>query len=253
MIPDLKGIGTGDFTKAVEAIPRGEDGRRALRRSSNTGRSHRRSTRNGAPLHRMTLEPPTAIRSVEILPIPGIDSRRIGHFVHSKPGPLDLETLDGDLERLYGTGLFENVQFDLAGTGPERDLRIEATPKSWGPTYMRTGLNFSGDLNGTATFGILALVDAAEMNRFGAQWKTALEFGTDSSLNSTFYQPLGYGSDAFFSPRPQDLAGYAADLFTPDTNDRIAEYRVRRVAGGLDLVYDFGTFAEVRGGVEWGT
>jgi NTE family protein len=94
-------------------------------------------------------------------------------------------------------------------------------------------------------------VDAAEMNRFGAQWKTALEFGTDASINSTFYQPLGYGSDAFFAPRLK-ISQETVDLFTPDTNDRIAEYRVRRVAGGLDLVYDFGTFAEVRGGVEWG-
>jgi NTE family protein len=251
VIPDLKGIGTGDFTKAIEAVPRGETAARAriaeLQRWSVSAEEYAK----WRTVHRTPLAQPSTIRSVEIVPIPGLDSRRIRHFVHSRPGPLDLGRLDRDLERLYGTGLFENVQFDLAGTGPERDLRIAATPKSWGPTYLKTGLNFSGDLKGTSAFGILALVDATEMNRLGAQWKTALEFGTESSINSTFYQPLGYGSDAFLAPR-FTLSQNTVDVFTPDTNNRIAEYRVRRTAGGLDLLYDFGTFAEVRGGVEWG-
>jgi NTE family protein len=251
VIPNLKGIGTGDFTKALQAVPRGETAARShlaeLQRWSVSPEEYAK----WRAAHRQLPARPTTIRSVEIVPIPKIDSRRIQHFVHSKPGPIDLEKLDSDLERLYGTGLFENVQFELAGTGSERDLRIEATPKSWGPTYLKTGLSFSGDLKGTSAFGILALVDATEMNRLGAQWKTALEFGTESSISSTFYQPLGYGSDAFAAPRFQ-LSQKTVDVFTPDTNNRIAEYRVRRLAGGLDLGYDFGTFAELRGGVEWG-
>jgi NTE family protein len=189
---------------------------------------------------------------VTILPNPGLDPRRIEHFVHSKPGPLALDTLDADMERLYGTGLFENVQFDLQGTGPERELRIEPTAKSWGPTYVRAGLNFSSDLQGSSAFGILALIDATEMNRFGAQWKTRVELGTNLTLDSRFYQPLGYTSDAFVSPRLL-VSQTPTDIFESTNTQRIAEYRVRRTGVGLDVGYDFGTIAEVRGGAQWGT
>jgi len=251
IIPDLKGIGTGDFTKAIEAIPRGETAARGHIADLQKWSVSPEEYAKWRSAHRVLPAQPTTIRSVEIAPIPKIDSRRIRHFVHTQPGPIDLAKLDQDLERLYGTGLFENVQFNLVGNGPERDLRIEATPKSWGPTYLKTGLNFNGDLKGTSSFGILALVDATEMNRVGAQWKTQLEFGTESSINSTFYQPLGYGSDAFVAPR-FTLLQDTVDVFLPDTNERVAEYRVRRISGGLDLGYDFGTFLEVRGGIEWG-
>ena len=251
VIPDLKGIGTGDFGKAKDAIPRGEAAARAklaeLERLSVSTEAY--SAWRTA--HRTPLAPPPAIREVAVAPVPGLDPRRVQHFVQTKPGAIDLKILDGDLERLYGTGLFENVQFDLEGTGPERELRIEPTPKSWGPTYLKTGLNFFSDLSGTSGFGLRALVDATEMNRFGGQWKTAVEVGSSLGLISRFYQPLGYASDVFLSPN-LSITQTPVDIFDNSINQRIATYRVRRTHAGLDLGYDFGTIAEVRGGVEWG-
>ncbi|HMF09350.1 MAG TPA: patatin-like phospholipase family protein [Thermoanaerobaculia bacterium] len=251
IIPDLKGIGTGDFLRAGETIPRGEAAARAKLSELEKWSVSPEQYQAWRAAYRRPLPPPPAIRSVKIAPLAKLDERRIEHFVESKPGPLDLKKLDADLERLYGTGLFENVQFDLEGTGPERDLIIQPTPKSWGPTYLRTGLNFSGDLQGDTKFGILALIDATEMNRVGAQWKTALQFGTESFINSQFYQPLGYTSDAFAAPRIA-ASQEQVDVFANASNQRIASYRVRRTHIGLDLGYDFGSFVEVRGGVDWG-
>jgi NTE family protein len=99
---------------------------------------------------------------------------------------------------------------------------------------------------------LLALVDATEMNRLGAQWKTRVELGTTSYINSTFYQPLGYASDFFLAPRVE-VSQTPVDVFASSANQRIASYRVRRTRGGLDLGYDVGTVAEIRAGMEWGT
>src|SRR5262249_47676578 len=178
-------IGTGDFVKAKDAIPRGEAAARSHLAELQKWSVSPEEYEKWRAVHRKQPAPPTTIRCVEIAPVPGLDPRRIQHFVRSKPGPLDLGVLDQDLERLYGTGLFENVQFDLEGTGPERTLRIEATSKSWGPTFLKAGLSFASDLDGTSAFGVLALVDATEMNRLGAQWKTSFELGTNTDIEST--------------------------------------------------------------------
>src|SRR5436190_1639943 len=101
-------------------------------------------------------------------------------------------------------------------------------------------------------FRILALIDATELNRFGAQWKTRVELGTNLALDSRFYQPLGYASDAFVSPRLL-ISQTPVDIFESSNTQRIAEYRVRRSGVGLDLGYDFGSIAEIRGGVQFGS
>jgi NTE family protein len=251
IIPDLKGIATGDFLRIKETVPRGEAAARAQVADLEKWSVSPEQYQAWRAAHRTPLPPPPVIRSVKIAPVPKLDPRRIEHFVQTKPGPIDLTKLNADLERLYGTDLFENVQFDLEGTGPERDLVIEPTSKSWGPTYLRTGLNFSGDLEGDTKFGVLGLLDATEMNRFGAQWKTAFQFGTESFISSQFYQPLGYTSDAFAAPHVA-ASQEQLDIFSNTSDQRIASYRVRRSHVGLDLGYDFGSVVEVRGGADWG-
>jgi NTE family protein len=249
--PDLTGYGTGDFTKTGEIIPKGEIVARAnldkIKQYSVSEAEYSAWRR----AHRGPMPPPPAIRQVTVAPVKDLDPRRITHMVHVTPGQtLDLKTLDQDLGRLYGTGLFENVEFDLQGQGPERDLRILPTPKPWGPTYMKVGLNLDSDFKGESSFGIRALVDATEMNRLGAIWKTAVEVGTNVDVGSQFFQPLGYASNFFAAPRVTFLQR-PVDIFDGKGN-RVATYRAREPKGGIDLGYDFGPFAELRGGVEWG-
>jgi NTE family protein len=251
IIPDLTGIGTADFLRAKETIPRGEAAAKThlpeLARLS-VSEAEYRAWREA---HRGPMPEPPAIRAITVSPVEGLDERRIIHLVETRPGPLDLPTLDKDLERLYGTGLFENVEFDLQGRGAERDLRIIPTVKSWGPTYLRLGLAFDSDLNGTSGFGVLALIDATQLNRLGAEWKTSVELGTAQRIESVFYQPLGYASDFFVAPRVV-YSHENVDVWNNDLDQRIATYRVRRYRGGFDFGYDFGTVAEVKAGMEWG-
>ena len=249
--PDLTGYGTGDFTKTEEIIPKGE-----IVASANLDEIRKYSVSEAEyaawrRAHRGPMPPPPAIRQVTVAPVEGLDPRRITHMVHVTPGQaLDLKTLNQDLGRLYGTGLFENVEFDLQGQGPEKELRIVPTPKPWGPTYMKVGLNLESDFKGESKFGIRALIDATEMNRLGAIWKTAFEVGTNVDVGSQFFQPLGYASNFFAAPRVSFLE-QQVDIFDGHGN-RVATYRAREPKGGIDLGYDFGTIAELRGGAEWG-
>ncbi|MGE5346936.1 MAG: patatin-like phospholipase family protein [Acidithiobacillales bacterium] len=251
IIPNLKGLGTADFQKTAQIIPRGEAAARALAPELERYSVSEQEYRAWREKHRAPLPPPPAVREVTVAPIAGLDPRRIKHFVKSKPGPIDTATLDKDLERLYGTGLFENVEFELQGRGAERELHIIPTSKPWGPTYLRVGLNLSSDFNGGSSFGVLGLLDATEMNRIGAEWKTAVEIGTSQDVATQFFQPLGYTSDFFIAPRGSFFQ-YPVDIFDNQKNQRVATYRVRRSLGGLDLGYDVSTVAELRAGLQWG-
>ena len=66
--------------------------------------------------------------------------------------PLDVDALDARIKELYGLGYFETLDYSLVerGEGPaqESGLEIRARRKSWGPTYLRFGLNLQDDFQG---------------------------------------------------------------------------------------------------------
>ncbi len=180
-----------------------------------------------------------------------MDIRRLQYLVHTKPGPLDEKILGEDLKRLYGMGAFEIVSYSIVEDGNRHILRITPTPKSWGPTYLKLGLNLATDFQETTEFGVTALVEATEMNRLGAQWKTTLTVGQPLDLGTRFFQPLDYRGHLFLSP----FAGWkedTAEVFADQV--AVGTYQVSRTAVGMDLGYDFGTWGELRVGYgrAWG-
>ena len=62
--------------------------------------------------------------------------------------PLDQQTLDRDMRRLYGTDDFEHVDYRIVEEAGRRILEVDAVEKSWGPNYLRFGLGLSSDFQG---------------------------------------------------------------------------------------------------------
>ena len=201
---------------------------------------------------RATLPPLPYIDEVVIDPVPGIDQRRLDYLVHSKPGVLDTKTLGQDLKRIYSLGYFEIVSYSIVPDGQRRILKITPTPKSWGPTYLKLGLNLGTDFQLTTGFGVTALVDATELNGLGGEWKTTVTVGNPIDLKTRFFQPLTYHSHLFLSP----YGGWKQQLAQVyDRNQAaIGTYEVSRAVVGMDAGYDFGTWGELRVGYgrAWG-
>ncbi|MGE5414173.1 MAG: patatin-like phospholipase family protein [Syntrophomonadaceae bacterium] len=243
--PNLDGYTSADFVKGLKMIPLGYQA--ALAQKAKLERWSAPESVYGPwkKRHDETLPPAPTIDEVVIDPVPGMDPRRLAYLVHTKPGPLDTVVLGQDLKRIYSIGAFEIVSYSIEEDGKRHILRISATPKSWGPTYLKLGLFLGTDFQNTTEFGVTALVDATEMNSLGGEWKATLTVGQPLDLKTRYFQPLTYRSHLFLSP----FAGWQQETGEVFFNEQaLGTYQVSRGAAGMDVGYDFGTWGELRVG-----
>jgi NTE family protein len=251
--PDLEGYTSADFMKGLKMIPLGYKAAEAHKSELEKWSVPESEYGAWKQHHDAALPPLPYVDEVVIAPVPGVDPRRLAYLVHSKGGQvLDTKTLGQDLKRIYSLGYFEIVSYEIVQDGQKRILKITPTPKSWGPTYLKLGLNLGTDFQLTTGFGVTALVDATELNGLGGEWKAVVTVGQPIDLKTRFFQPLTYRSHLFLSP----YAGWKQDLHQVFDQNQVAvgTYQVSRTVVGMDAGYDFGTWGELRVGYgrAWG-
>lgn len=163
--------------------------------------------------------------------------------------PLDQNTIDGDMRRLYGTGDFEHVNYRFIEEPGRRVLAVDAVEKSWGPDYLRFGLGLSSDFKGDAYFNLLGSYRRTWLNPLGGEWRTDLQIGRTSSLQSEFYQPLNAEGSFFIAPH-LELERRSAKIYRGDHS--IASYDMLSSMAGADFGVNFGRYGELRLGAVGG-
>ncbi|MDH4053237.1 MAG: patatin-like phospholipase family protein [Rubrivivax sp.] len=168
--------------------------------------------------------------------------------METQPGqPIDPQTLDGDMRRLYGTGDFEHVNYRFLEERGRRVLAVDAVEKSWGPDYLRFGIGLSSDLGGDAYFNLLASYRKTWLNSLGAEWRTDAQIGRTSSLMTEFYQPLSASGTFFVAPR-LSFERRTTDVYGGG-DERIAIYRTNSTLAGLDVGVNYRRYGMLRLGV----
>jgi NTE family protein len=199
--------------------------------------------------------------------------------------PLDLDQVGKRITELYGLGNFETLDYTLverpvaagtstgavssdstaaassdstaaaAGTGPaagtdaaadeESGLELRARRKSWGPNYVRFGLNLQDDFQGNSRYNAAARFVLTEINELGAEDLTDVQIGNDVKVASEFYQPLDATRTWFVAPSARievrDLPIYTNNL-------EVADFRDREAEADLDIGRDLGNWGEIRAG-----
>ena len=163
--------------------------------------------------------------------------------------PLDPEALDERLSHFYGSDNFEALDYRLVREGVLTGIEVSARRKSWGPNFLRFGLELQDDFQGNSSFSAGVRAQVTEVNRFGAEWQTDAQVGANPFLRTEFYQPIGYGSNWFVVPR-LSVERQNLDVFEDDR--RLATYRVRESAAEFDFGREFGSWGELRAGVIYG-
>jgi len=163
--------------------------------------------------------------------------------------PIDQQTLDRDMRRLYGTGHFEHVNYRILEEPSRRVLAVDAVEKSWGPDYLRFGLGLSTDFSGDAFFNLLASYRKTWINSLGAEWRTDFQIGRTSSLTSEFYQPLDATGLFFIAPHFK-LERRSTSIYNGDS--RLARYDFQTDEIGLDIGTQFRRYGEIRLGIVGG-
>jgi NTE family protein len=166
--------------------------------------------------------------------------------LESKAGaPFDPAKVDTDVSGLHATGDFERVTYHLIDEKGQRDLVFDVTEKSWGPNFLRFGLNLSSDLQGDTFFNLLIGHKTTWLNSLGAQWVNEIEFGEIRRFATEFYQPFERTQTFFGSIYGQVLR---EPQFIYDGDVRIAEYDVLTREAGVDVGMNLGRWGEVRVG-----
>ena len=276
--PDLGTIEAGDFKRGKEASERGMKAAReqeaGLRRLSVTDREY-------APyLKKHQRVPPTSVRvgtvSIEGLSYVSLEtvrskletladdrivtsaierlSQAAPEFVRSKPETMPAQEISiGQLKRqigyVYGMGDFELVKLEAVRRDDVYDLTVRGQENPWGPNYLRWGIGFSTASGGDSQYNILVDYTMRWVNRLGAEWKNAVEIGSNPLFLSQFYQPLESSRTFFVAPRIAWERMYT-DYYRAD--EIIAEYRLQKGIAGVDLGIQPWTYGEARLGYEGG-
>jgi NTE family protein len=163
--------------------------------------------------------------------------------------PADVNAVGARITELYGLGNFETLDYALVdqGTGADREsgLEVRARRKSWGPNYVRFGLNLEDDFQGNSHYNAAARFILTELDDLGAELVTDVQIGSDPKVASEFYQPLNAARTWFVAPSvsvlARDLQIYSGDV-------EVADYRDREAAANFDIGRTLGNWGEIRAG-----
>jgi NTE family protein len=182
--------------------------------------------------------------------------------------PLDLDDVGKRITELYGLGNFETLDYTLveqkappaaatgppgagagtagdAGTEDESGLEVRARRKSWGPNYVRFGLNLEDDFQGNSRYNAAARFILTEINELGAELLTDVQIGSDPKVVSEFYQPLDASRTWFVAPSARIES---RELGIYENNVEVADFRDREAEADIDFGRNLGNWGEIRAG-----
>ena len=249
--PELGDYSTADFDNLTKISPLGETA--ALKVTDKLAALSMASGPYASLRARQTTHVPPDTQPVDEIRLTGLERvnpASVHHVMQTRAHePLDQDTLDGDMRRIYGTGDFSHVAYRISEEQSKRVLAVQAVEKSWGPNYLRFGLGLASDFDGAAYYNLLGSYRKTWINSLGAEWRTDVQLGNTTRLFSEFYQPLLATGEFFVAPyvnferRQQNV--YEGD-------NRIAQYSYRENYAGADLGSQMRGYGEVRLGVSGG-
>jgi NTE family protein len=248
--PVLGNITSADFTRGKEAATIGYEAARVLSHYLAELSLSEEEYRSVMEKRRKREEPSPEIDFIRVTGVHGVSAKIIEARLMTKAGQvLDREILKEDLDRIYGLGYFERVDYHIVREEDRTGLEIEATKKSWGPNFFHFGLNLNTDLGDDKGINLSTRYTMTQLNRWGAEWRTDLQVGLDPLIRSEFYQPLGLDTRFFLAPV---IDWHRARLKLFEGNDQLAEYKQTIWFLGLDTGFELSNWGELRAGLRWG-
>ena len=248
--PQLGDITSADFGRGVDLIAlgrewamKGADNLRKYSVSEEEFEKWRAKTRRVA-------QPPRIVASTEVVTTKEshriVVDNRIEHLVGK---PLDLVQLQRALEEIHGLDLFELVRCRVRQPEPGQCvLEVSAIEKSWGPGFLMFGMDGATDFSGGDSFSIGTRYVLTDAGPLGAEWATDIRVGTDTLLQTEWFQPLSTERAIFVAPR----IGYRRRPLRAPVGPTVSEFTVEGVSAALDLGTHFIPNSEIRVGVDRG-
>lgn len=240
--PELGDITAADFARHTEAAERGRAAMRqhepALAALALDERAYA-AWRRGASVAERDVP---RVDAIEVAGLKRVAPELLLRHVRQRTGaPLAVDDLVVDLERAYGDGHYERLDYTVrreeTPTGGRTVLRLLPVEKAWGPDYLRLGLQLQSTLNQGSRYQLRAALQRTWLNPLGGELLLAGELGDATGVMAEFLQPLD-PAQRWFADVVAEYRRERSDYFLVE--QRIAEYRSARsrleLGLGLNLV-----------------
>jgi NTE family protein len=241
--PELEDVRATDFTRQLDAAEGGRKATRAM--AARLGALALPPAEYEQWQRHVRLTPPRQAPIVDRIEIAGtrfVNPETIRTAIAQKEGqPLDPDRLAADLVREYSQGDLHSLDYSVVHERDRTILRITPVEKSWGPDYLRFGLNLASDFRSESSYNLRALYRRTWLNPLGGEWVLGGQIGSLQSLATEFYQPLDLRHRFFVRP-------YAVTSLRKEPvysgGDRLAIYRVQDNRAGIDLGMNLGVHGQ---------
>ena len=242
---EMPDIGATQFTRQLEAA---EEGRKAtlaiadqLRRLAMPPAEYagwRSRIRVARPLT------PPVIDEVQVAETRFVNPRKIRRGIRQREGePLDPRALAADLVQEFSQGDLQTLDYTVVHERDRTILRIAPIEKTWGPDYLRFGLNLASDFRTESQYQLRALYQRTWLNALGGEWLLGGHIGNVQSIATEFYQPLDSRQRFFVRPH---ISTSLRKTGLYEDGDRLAIFRIQDSRAGLEGGLNLGVYGQAR-------
>jgi NTE family protein len=242
--PDIPDVAATDFTRQLDAAEKGRIAARAMQKQL--------ARLSVPPAEYAAWQENIRFAAPQVSPV--IDQVAIGEtrFVNAETlrrgiaqqegKPLDSKALAADLVREFSQGDLSSLDYSVVHERDRTILRITPVEKSWGPNYLRFGLNLASDFRSESTYNVRALYRRTWMNSYGAEALLGGQIGSEQNVFTEFYQPIDLRHIFFVRPY---LGTSLRKTPIYQGGDRVAVYRVQDSRAGVGVGANIGVEGQV--------
>ncbi|MEF8710261.1 MAG: patatin-like phospholipase family protein [Candidatus Accumulibacter propinquus] len=247
--PDLDGISAGDFKRTSETADRGVQAAESvadrLRLLAVSEAAYAAWTENIQVARR---EAPK-IHEIQIAGLRLVNPAMVEQHIQVKPGdPVNPSVINPDLLRVYGDGYYQNVDYAMLDTLRDRNiLRVMPLEKSWGPDYIRYGINLDSNFKSDSSYSLRLGYQKTWINSLGAELLAIGEIGSTNGVSVDYYQPVDARQRYFLETNLK----YVSKISSVYQNDnKLAEYRILQGSARFGAGINLGALGQARAGWE---
>jgi NTE family protein len=158
---------------------------------------------------------------------------------------VDIAAISHDASRLAVVDGLDSVEYKLKGDPDNPVLVWQPREQQNGPDYLRPSVGLYGAGSGDLAFEMSVEHVRRWINPYGAEWRNRLQFGSDSLLRTSVYQPLNIAQTYFVEPSLLARRSLE-DVYNDD--QRVARYQFYDLGGRVDFGANLGHDGQIRAG-----
>jgi NTE family protein len=165
--------------------------------------------------------------------------------------PLDPDAINEALRDLYAMGVFSRVDYQIEEKDGRTGLVVEALQRPGDANRLRPGITIAGQGGGHGEFDVSAEFRLTQLDRYGSEARFVGGLGARKVFSAEYFKVLDSGQHWFIDPMV--FAQQRPIVIYNSTGFRLADYKASYVVGSLAVGRQFGTWGELRAGLEAGT